>query len=81
MFTYTPSARGGYTTDLTAMSGRTFRVRVAKREVMNPSARGGAYRTEWQATHGDVKGHGDTRDEAVTALVRAYEPHGIVLWN
>jgi hypothetical protein len=71
--------RGTYAVDFTTAKGQTFRVKVAKREVMNPSARGGAYRTEWAAKFGDTIGSGDTRTEAVNALVRKFAAKGITL--
>jgi len=76
--TWTKS-RTGYTTNLTAASGRVFRVQATKGETGNASVRGGAYRTEWTAVHGVTKGKGETRTAALDALVAAYAKRGIHL--
>lgn len=70
-------AHSGYTVDAVAKSGRIFRIKVRKEESMNPSARGGAYMTEWVAKFGLTKGRGKTRTEAVEALVQRLAVDGV----
>lgn len=69
----------GYTVETTAKSGRTLRIRIRKQESLNPSARGGAYRTEWVAKFGTNKATGDTRQEAVERLLQQLAKEGLVL--
>lgn len=77
---FTKTRTGDYLVTATTAKGSTWQIKVAKREVMNPSVRGGAYRTEWQAKFGESKGSGDTREQAVRALARSMKTRkGIVL--
>ena len=76
--TFTRSARGGYLTPFTfARSGNTGQVRTVKTERMNPSVRGGAYTTEWEARFGTYKGHGKTRVEALHRLAHRMQTQSI----
>lgn len=70
---------GRYTVAVVTASGVTMRIRLEKVETMNPSARGGAYMTEWAARLGDHRGTGATRTEAVTRLVAAAGRRGLAL--
>jgi hypothetical protein len=72
--------RKGYKTTATTAKGSTWTIEVAKREVMNSSVRGGAYREVWFAQFGSSTGRGDTREQAVFALAYNMEVRkGIVL--
>jgi hypothetical protein len=76
--TFTPSARGGYLTPFTfTRSGNTGRIRTVKSERMNPSVRGGAYISEWEAKFGNDKGRGKTRVEALHRLAHRMQSRGI----
>ena len=59
----------GYYVTVTSALGRTFMFRVRKTESLNPSARGGAYRTEWVARARGVKVYGETRKEAIQKAI------------
>lgn len=51
-------------------------VLVTKVERLNPSARGGAYRTEWQCSARGRKVYADTRKAAVEAGVASLRERG-----
>lgn len=55
-----------YAVEITLKSGDTRRILVKAEEIMNGSARGGAYRTRWVAYNGGMylKVFGETRQEA-----------------
>lgn len=79
---YTKSYRNGGSYNVrVALKGRTgehvWTINVAKRSVSNASARGGAYREEWHAAHGITTGNGDTRTEAVKAVLYQFSRKGI----
>lgn len=83
-FTKTTIFRGGgpvpaYLTYLTSRTGRKMRVVVRKESVMNPSARGGAYKDQWVASHATYKGHGDTRADAVHRLEAGFIARGTIV--
>lgn len=60
---------GRYAVTVTPPDGRWVRFTVARREVSNPSPRGGAYRIEWQArTSGRTMARADTLRAVIDAL-------------
>ena len=58
-----------YWVTVTSALGRTFMFSVRKTETLNPGARGGAYRTEWEARARGIKVYGETRKEAIQKAI------------
>lgn len=76
---YSPPRIMGYKTTVVTAKGSQWTIRVHKTDVPNPAGRS-AYREVWCATHGGRSfGTGDTREQAVNALIRAMKMKGIVL--
>lgn len=68
---FAPSGEGRYTVAARFVKWDSLtRIIVEKQESLNPSARGGAYMTEWVARHGLDIARGETRTAAVEALLR-----------
>ena len=80
MTKFTKTRRAGeYVTEVVSVkSGRTLRIKVRKTEELNPSARGGAYKTVWVTSFGfSTKAYGDTRQEAFDRLIAKMAADGI----
>lgn len=70
---------GKYRIGLISAHGRLFGLLVKKESVMNPSARGGAYKDEWIAYSGAlyVKERGESRIEATRKALAVLAAKGI----
>lgn len=67
MTAYQTLERGSkYAVEITLPSGMSRRILVKKTERLNPSVRGGAYKTEWHAYNGgmNLSVRADTREAA-----------------
>lgn len=66
-------APGKYAVEVTLTSGNTRRILVRKEQVLNASARGGAYADRWHAYNGGMylSEFGDTRQEAYDKAVQS----------
>lgn len=76
--TYSTTQNGKTYATVTTDKG-TAMIRVEKREVMNASARGGAYKTEWLAVARGHKFRADTRKAALEAAVASLRARGFNL--
>jgi hypothetical protein len=71
---------GKYAATITLRSGATRRILVKKVQAMNPSVRGGAYKTEWKAYNGGlyVSETADTRQAAFDKAIEHLKTRNMI---
>lgn len=73
-------AEGKYAVAITLANGSARRILVKKVDALNPSARGGAYATEWRAYNGglNLKVHAETRQAAFDLAIATLQARGVL---